>query len=102
MDIVTSINGVAVTLTDNGDGTYNIDLTTSQGRGFIRAELQQLREDKDVLVRDRDLAELRRARHVAARDSEVVAKSAAAASIDEVNIRIAELVAFLQGQGDDT
>ena len=100
-DITIAINGVETVLTDTGSG-FNIDLSTSEGRAFLREELAQIREQKDVLVAERDTAELGRVKSIAQRDGYIDAKGAAIVSIDALNIRIDEIVAFLQGEGDPT
>jgi len=101
-DVLTTINGEQVTLIDNLDGTYRIDLGTQDARRFVRGELDQLRAEKDALVQQRtqtvseiDIANTRRLALIDVRD-------AINAEIDVLNTNIAELVAWLQGLGDPT
>ncbi|HUW94444.1 MAG TPA: hypothetical protein VMW58_01540 [Anaerolineae bacterium] len=101
-NVVTTINNVPVTITDDLDGTYSIDLSTQQARQFIRKELDQLREEKQELSAVRDGQEAKRLQYIAMRDSAVASKDEANAKIDNLNLRIAELQAFLQGLGDPT
>jgi len=100
-DLNITINGIPTVLTDTGAG-YNIDLTTSAGRAFLRTELQELRAVKGEKGTDRDAAELGRLKSIARRDAFVDAKNVAIAEITAINLRINDVVAFLQGQGDDT
>lgn len=100
-NVTTKIAGQDVTLIDNGDGTYRIDLNTFQARRFIReGELAQLRAERDEKIAQRDLAAFLRDNYNASRLEQVAVRDALVAEIAEINTNIDELVAWLQGQGD--
>jgi hypothetical protein len=100
-DVTTNINGQQVTLTDNGDGTYRIDLSTQAARAFIRdGELQQLRDERDAKVIERNQAVANIQKALAQRDGYIAQRDALNAEITALNTNIQELVAWLQGQGD--
>lgn len=100
-DVTTTINGQEVTLTDNGDGTYRIDLTTQAARNFIRlGELADLREQRDAAISFRDTAITEINKAIAQRDSWIAERDARNAEITALNANITELVNWLQGQGD--
>lgn len=100
-DVTTKINEQDVTLVDNGDGTYRIDLNTQAARAFIRnGELAQLRATRDQKVVERDRARANIDKAVAQRDSEIAMKDALNAEITALNANITELVNWLTGQGD--
>ena len=102
-DITTKITGQDVTLVDNGDGTYRIDLLTSEARRFIRdGELARLRAERDRVIAERDRHEELRLLAIAARDQAVADKATEVAKLADLNANIAELVDWLQGQGDPT
>lgn len=101
-DILTTINGEPTTLIDNGDGTYRIDLGTSDARKFVRGELQQLRAEKQEAIEDRDNANRARQEAIAVRDLAIAERDALNVRIAEINTNIDELVAWLQSQGDPT
>lgn len=100
-DVTTKIAGQNVTLIDNGDGTYRIDLGTFAARQFIRqGELAQLREARDQKVVLRDNAVEQIAIYAAHRLEHVTIRDTLNAEIAALNGNIAELVAWLQDQGD--
>lgn len=99
-DIVISLNGTPTTLSDDGAGGYTIDLRNSVARGFVRAEKQQLLEEKARLVLDRDQATGQRDTAIAQRDEAVTRRDAIVAEIADVQARIDEINAFLTGAGD--
>ena len=100
-DITTTIAGQPVTLIDNLDGTYRIDLSTADARRFIRdGELAQLREERDLKVALRDRANERIVAMNDERVKEIVQRDALNADITALNANITELADWLQSQGD--
>lgn len=100
-DITTELNGQPVTLIDNGDGTYRIDLGTSDARKFIRlGELEELRGDRDQQKALITLYSDSRDHHTAEKDRYAALRLTAVAERDAINLRIDELVAWLESVGD--
>jgi hypothetical protein len=100
-DLNTNINGQPVTLVDNGDGTYRIDLNSQQARAFIRdGELADLRAERDLEVEKRDQAVRDINDAVAKRDEAIAVRDAANARIVELNANLAELRDWVIAQGD--
>lgn len=101
-DITTTINGQPVTLIDNLDGTYRVDLNTSEARRFIRTgELAQLRAERDELVLQRTKLNGARDQAISERDHYIAERQVVQDRIDVIAPIIDELVAFLQAVGDD-
>jgi len=100
-DINITINGVVTTLSDDGDGTFSIDLATAQARQFLRAERDELKARKATLQEERDGHTTNRDLAIARRDSFTAARNAAIAEIDTINLRIDEIRNFLTSVGDD-
>lgn len=109
-DRVTQINGQEVTLIDNGDGTFRIDLLTFEGRAFIReGELADLRSERDSRIAQRNernaaIADLnqRVSALTATRADLITGRDEDNARITELNARISDLVDWLQTLGDPT
>lgn len=99
-DLPININGIDATLTDTGTG-YIIDLSTSQGRQFLRAERDQLKEDKSALQNARDQYVADRQAAIAARDEAIINRDSANDNIAIINARIEQIRTFLTAAGDD-
>lgn len=100
-DITTKLNGQDVTLIDNLDGTYRIDLNTQDARNFIRlGELVEVRAEKQALVDERDSLNIQLGLSQARTASLVARKAEINTKVDDLNTVIDTLAAWVQSQGD--
>jgi len=99
-DLPININGIDTTLIDTGSG-YQIDLTSFNGRQFLRAERDDLKTRKAILQEIRERTSLERDNAIAQRDDAIAQRTAAVNEIDVINTRIELIRDFLTAAGDD-
>ena len=100
-DIDITVNNQTWTITDDGDGTYSIDLSMAQARQPLRAERDELKAQRQEALERRDRAVLDRDIAIGQRDEAIARRDAAVAEAAAILVRIDEIRAFLTAAGDD-
>jgi len=100
-DIIITVNGTPWTLTDDGDGTYSIDLSGPAARQPLRAERDRLLAERQEALALRDEASERRDFHIAGRDEALVDRTFYVDLSNTLLDRINEIRDFLTAVGDD-